>query len=136
MNYNTINFKISECKVPSVGIWWFYNDEVFYAATVPVEQGLRYGDCITGLHDHAETWDKLSKENKLLELPKSLRSEYFYIPRGRVVFHTDSKRFTILHGNLKKRQLERIRKYFCLTRKQTDYDTDFHYQEHKEDLFK
>lgn len=127
--------KVTQCTVPSVEIWWFYNNEIFYATPVPVEQELHYGDCITGTCDHAETWDKIEKENKLLELPESLRSEYFYIPRGRVVYHANTKRFTILYGNLQKRQLEKIRLYFCLPKDKTDYDTAFHYQEHTEDLF-
>ena len=42
------------CKTPSVGIWWFYYGEVLFADSVAVENGLPYGECITGLSDHAE----------------------------------------------------------------------------------
>ncbi len=56
-----------------------------------------------------------------------IRAEYFYIPRGRIVFHKDTGRYTILHGGLKKRELNKIRKFFCLPKELTDYDTDFHY---------
>ncbi len=65
---------------------------------------------------------------ELNKLPLILQSEYFYIPRGRVVFHKDTSRFTILHGGLKKRELNKIRKFFCLSKELTDFDTDFHYK--------
>lgn len=118
---------MDNCTVPSVGIWWFYYDNILFADPVDVKKGLLYGDCITGLSDHADFWDKLEVTGELLKLPFLLRSEYFFIPRGRVVFHKDSGRYTILHGGLKKRELNIIRKYFCLPKDKTDYDTDFHY---------
>ena len=118
---------MQECKVPSVGIWWFYYDHVLFADPVEVEKGIPYGDCITGLSDHAAYWDKLEKTEELGKIPPHLREEYFYIPRGRVVFHKDTGRYTILHGGLKKRELNKIQKYFCIPKELTDYDTDFHY---------
>ena len=36
-------------------------------------------------------------------------------------------RYTILHGGLKKRELNKIRKFFCITKELADFDTDFHY---------
>ena len=118
---------MQSCETPSVGIWWFYQDEVLFAAPVEVEKGLPYGDCITGLIDHTDFWDKLEASGELEKLPPILRSEYFSIPRGRVVFHKDTGRFTILHGGLKKSELNKIRKFFCLSKKLTDFNTDFHY---------
>ena len=56
-----------------------------------------------------------------------MRSEYFLIPRGRVVFHKNTGRFTILHGGLKKSELNKIRKFFSLPKELTDFDTDYHY---------
>lgn len=50
---------MENCTMPSVGIWWFYYDEVLFADPVGVEKGLPYGDCIAGLSDHADYWDKL-----------------------------------------------------------------------------
>ena len=95
------------CSTPSVGIWWFYYDNILYADPVAVENGIPYGDCITGLSDHADYWDKLEAAGELKKLPPLLRSEYFNIPRGRVVFHKDSGRYTILHGGLKKSDLNK-----------------------------
>lgn len=119
---------MQNCKTPSVGIWWFYYDEVIFAAPVEVEKGLPYGDCITGLIDHVDFWDKLEANGELQKLPKLLRSEYFYIPRGRVVYHKGTGRFTILHGGLRKNELNKICKFFCLQKKLTDFDTDYHYK--------
>lgn len=116
------------CKTPSVGIWWFYYDEVLFADAVAVENGLPYDECITGLLDHADFWEQLFEKGELNKLPLNLQSEYFYIPRGRVVFHKDTGRFTILHGGLKKRELNKIRKFFCLPKELSDSDTDFHYK--------
>ena len=115
------------CTTPSVGIWWFYYDDILFADPVEVAKGLPYGDCITGLTDHADFWDKLESTGELNKLPPLLRSEYFYIPRGRVVFHKDTGRYTVLHGGLKKRELNKICKYFALPKEITDFDTDFHY---------
>lgn len=118
---------MNNCIKPSVGIWWFYYDDVLFADPVEVEKGLPYGECITGLSDHADFWDKLEAAGELKKIPNFLRSEYFHIPRGRVVFHKDTGRFTILHGGLNKRELKKIRKFFCLPKELTDFDTDFHY---------
>ena len=118
---------MNNCIKPSVGIWWFYYEDVIFADPIEVEKGLPYGDCITGLSDHADFWDKLEDNRDLEKIPSFLRSEYFYIPRGRVVFHKDAERFTILHGGLKKSELNKIRNFFCLPKELTDFDTDFHY---------
>ena len=118
---------MESCTTPSVGIWWFYYDEVLFADPVEVEKGLPYGDCIAGLSDHADFWDKMEAAGELNKISPLLRSEYFYIPRGRVVFHVDTGRYTILHGGLKKRELNKIRKFFALPKVLTDFDTDFHY---------
>ena len=115
------------CSTPSVGIWWFYYDNILFADPVEVAKGLPYGDCITGLTDHADFWDKLESAGELNKLPPLLRSEYFYIPRGRVVYHKDTGRYTVLHGGLKKRELNIICKFFALPKEITDFDTDFHY---------
>ena len=81
---------MNTCTVPSVGIWWFYCDEILFADPVDAAHGLPYGECVTGLSDHADFWDKLEAAGELEKIPPLLRCEYFYIPRGRVVFHKDT----------------------------------------------
>lgn len=105
---------MQNCTKSSVGIWWFYCDKILFADSVEVEKGQPYSDCITGLSDHADFWDNLEASGELIKIPEHLRTEYFYISRGRVVFHKDTGRFTILHGGLKKTELNKIRKFFCL----------------------
>ena len=122
---------MTPCTSPSVGIWWFYYDDILFADPIEIEKGQPYGDCIIGLSDHADFWDKLETNGELNKIPAQLRSEYFYIPRGRVVFHKDTGRFTILHGGLKKSQLNKIRNFFALLKELTDFDTDYHYQMEK-----
>lgn len=112
---------------PQVGIFWIYKSRIFHAETVAVEDGTRYGDAIGGNADHADTWEKLRTCGKLSKLPENLSDEYFSIPRGRVVFHTDTGRYTILHGSLTARQIETVRKYFCLPEDLCDAETDLHY---------
>ncbi len=114
-------------ETPSVGIWWFYNNNIIFADPIEVEKGLPYGDCITGISDHSDFWDKLEAHGELEKLPLGLQSEYFYISRGRVVFHKNTGRFTVLHGGLKKSELNKICKFFCIPKEFTDFDTDFHY---------
>ena len=126
---------MQKCETSSVGIWWFYYNDVFFADPVEVEKGLPYGNCITGYTDHADVWDKLEVSGELAKLPTILRSEYFSIPRGRVVFHKDAGRFTILHGGLTTHELNKIRKFFCIPKELTDFDTDFHYTL-KPDIYK
>ena len=95
---------------PFLGIWWFYKNSLFYAEKTPLEEGEHYGDCIIGKADHAEIWDNLAQTGKLLELPIELRDEYFSIPRGRVVFHADTGRFSLLHGGFLKSSYRTLRR--------------------------
>ena len=84
---------------PKVGIFWFYKGKVIFSHAVSVDDGFLYGDAITGTRDHAEYWEELRKAGKLNVLDESLREEYFSIARGRVVFHTDTGKFSLYHGN-------------------------------------
>ena len=63
---------MNNCSKPSVDIWWFNYDVVLFADSIVVEKGLLYGDCITGLSDHADSWDKLEKNGELDKLPTFL----------------------------------------------------------------
>ena len=86
-------------KQALVGIWWFYGGRPIFVHSVPLSQGLHYGSAITGIKDHADYWEELQESGKLTALPVELRDEYFSIPRGRVIYHEDSKIFSVYHGN-------------------------------------
>ncbi|MBR1404825.1 MAG: hypothetical protein IJ558_11700 [Treponema sp.] len=112
-----------------VGIFWFYKDLPIFVHAVPLEQGEHYGEAITGTKDHADYWEELrSKIGWLSILPKQLQEEYFSIPRGRVVYHCDSERFFVYHGNnIGKQDLQKVAAVFCLPKDQTVFEEDVHY---------
>ena len=90
--------------------------------------GERYGDAITGVKDHADYWEELRCEGKLNALDEPLRDEYFSIPRGRVVYHSDTERFFVYHGNnVKKKDLRKVASFFNLPKGKTIFEQDFHY---------
>lgn len=39
--------------IPQVGIFWLYRHEIIFAHKVLLADGVRYGDAITGIKDHA-----------------------------------------------------------------------------------
>ena len=91
-------------------------------------QGEHYGAAITGIKDHADYWEELRKLGKLSILPQELREEYFSILRGRVVYHEDSKIFTVYHGNnISKKDLQKVRAVFNLPKNLMRFMQDIHY---------
>ena len=110
-----------------VGIFWFYKDLPMFVHAVPLEQGEHYGEAINGTKDHADYWEEL-RLGSLFVLPKQLQEEYFSIPRGRVVYHGDTERFFLYHGNnIKKHDLQKIAVVFCLPKDKTVFEEDLHY---------
>lgn len=87
---------------------------------LPAEICFPYHDMIDFSYYFRLMNDKLEAAGELEKIPPLIRAEYFYIPRGRIVFHKDTGRYTILHGGLKKRELNKIRKFFCLPKELTD----------------
>lgn len=113
---------------PKVGIFWFYEGKIIFFHAVPLDVGERYGDAITGVKDHADYWEELRCEGKLNVLDESLRDEYFSIPRGRVVYHSDTDSFFVYHGNnVKKKDLRKIASFFNLPKEKTIFEQDLHY---------
>ena len=86
------------------------------------------GEAITGTKDHADYWEELRSVGELSVLPHHLQDEYFSIPRGRVVYHTDTKKFYVYHGNnVTKSDLQKVTKLFCLPKESTSFEQDLHY---------
>ena len=126
-----VNTKL-RTSVPFVGIFWFYQGITLFPHAVPLEKGLPYGNAITGTKDHADYWDSLSS-GQLSFLPDSFREEYFSIPRGRVVYHSDTDKFFVYHGNnLKKKDLRLVAEAFCLPKEKTVFEKDLHYCDYDE----
>ena len=115
-------------NLPHVGIWWFYGGSPIFVHSVPLSQGLHYGDAITGIKDHAGYWEELRESGKLSDLPPKLHDEYFSIPRGRVVYHEATRIFTVYHGNnISKKELEMVRSIFDQPKHMTCFVQDIHY---------
>ena len=115
-------------KQPFVGIWWFYGGKPLFVHSVPLSLGNHYGDAVTGIKDHADYWEELGKSGALSIIPPEFRDEYFYIPRGRVVFHGDTESFTVYHGNnISKKDLRKVRSVFNLPKDRTFFEEDIHY---------
>lgn len=111
---------------PYVGIFWIYNGFVIFSHAVSVVEGLAYGTAITGIKDHADYWEETKNWHGFI--PEEFRNEYFSIPRGRVVYHSDTDKFYVYHGNnLKKTELNQIVELFCLPRNKTLFEKDIHY---------
>lgn len=107
--------------IPQVGIFWLYRHKIIFAHKVSLADGVRYGNAITGIKAHADYWKELRAKRELAQLPTELQDEYFSILRGRVVYHSDTDRFFIYHGNnATKRDLAKIR----ITPPPADFYTD------------
>ena len=114
--------------MPEVGIFWIYHGKIIFKDAISVENGFAYGDSITGFKSHAEYWEELDSKGKLSCIPPSLRTEYFNIPRGMVVYHRDTGRFCILHGNnISPWTLYSVASAFDLPKEKTFYEEDIHY---------
>ena len=123
--------------IPQDGIFWLYRHEIIFAHKVPLSCGLKYGDAITGTKDHADYWEELREIGKLTQLPTELQDEYFSIPRGRVVYHSDTDRFFIYHGNnVTKNDLAKICRDFNLPKAKTICEKDLHYCDLNNDEWK
>ncbi|MBO5137540.1 MAG: hypothetical protein J6B81_03465 [Spirochaetaceae bacterium] len=113
---------------PEVGIFWIYHGRIIFKNSVPVEQGIPYGEAINGHKDHCDYWDELDEQGKLEWLPLTFRSEYFSLPRGRVVYHRDTNSFCVLHGNnVSLWDLYCVTKSFNLPKSNTTFEQDIHY---------
>ncbi|MBQ2553335.1 MAG: hypothetical protein II563_10900 [Treponema sp.] len=113
---------------PKLGIFWFYDGEIIFSHAVCLVDGLHYGDAVTGVKDHADYWEELGRKGELDVLDESLREEYFSIPRGRVVYHSDSGQFFVYHGNnITRKDLRKVAVFFNLPKEKTVFEQDIHY---------
>ncbi|WP_296330566.1 hypothetical protein [uncultured Treponema sp.] len=118
----------NEFLSPAVGIFWLYQHEIVFSHFVPLAVGPHYGEAVTGTKDHADYWEELRNSGKLAVLPQALQEEYFSIPRGRVVYHSDTDTFFVYHGNnVSKSDLNKVCKLFNLPKQKTKFEQDFHY---------
>jgi hypothetical protein len=124
-------------RTPEIGIFWRVQTAkatpVLLADSVPLDQAERYGDFLTH-GGHYEFWSSMAElaasELRRRNLPDVAKwSEYEEWPRGRVVFHVLTNRFTIyadrkLQGA---KIIEQIVNRFMLPTDRVDVQGDPHY---------
>ena len=76
--------------MPQLGIFWVYLGQVFGRARALADGDESRPGLLDSPDDHVSLW-----ENAELRKPARLHSEYFDVPRGRVVFSTEEHRAII-----------------------------------------
>lgn len=110
--------------MPRVGIFWEVTGKILIDST-PVEDAEDYGDCKTYGRSHHEYWDHLVRTKVVPH------GDYEEHPRGRVVYNTKTRQYTIYADKCILRQkaaIKQIMREMHLPSKQTVTDTDYHYQ--------
>lgn len=131
--------------VPCVGIVWGIDDGRnplrLVTSLTPLSQAEPYGDCLThsaGHHDVWENWRGLGSAGLARKgLPTLIAwHEYEHFPRGRVVFHSGTCRFTLYADRkLQARSLvSAILHAFCLDPGLCDVRADLHYRSPQSNL--
>ena len=110
---------------PEVGIIWLVGGRLLYDTT-PLNDAGGYDKFKIHENDHFGYWDKLLEAR---EVPPG--TEYDDFPRGRVVYDTQERRFTLYLDKciLKKKALvSKIMADMHLPSENTDIETDSHYR--------
>jgi len=77
-------------KEPRVGIFWVLNGEPLIDSAL-LSDAEPYGDHLTHPRGHAAVWERFQQNGTA---PREM--EYEEAPRGRVMYNTKSRRFTLL----------------------------------------
>jgi hypothetical protein len=107
-----------------VGIFWVVNGKSLIDST-PLSEAEPYGDYLTHPRGHAEVWEQYQQTGAV---PSDIEYEEF--PRGRVMFDTRTKRFTLLadHCILKEKILVRKIMQAVHLPRNTELGADAHYR--------
>ena len=114
----------SKTPEPRVGIFWVVNGKSLIDST-PLSEAEPYGDYLTHPRGHAEVWEQYQQTGAV---PSDM--EYEESPRGRVMYNTKTRRFTLLADGciLKDKILVRkIMQALHLSRN-TELGADSHYR--------
>jgi len=117
-----------------IGIFWVY-DEVVFGKAINIDEGEEYVSGVVDSPDnHTDYWDTEKEHLKLF--PELRFSEYFEVPRGRVLFSRKEGQTNIYMDkvlfNDKTKQL--IKDFFQLNDTKTEWRTDHHYTTKEEEL--
>lgn len=111
--------------VPEVGIWWIHRGKAI-VSSVPFNEGIDYGDFVTGPTDHYRYWEQI---RRLVPGLKNL--EYDEVPRGRVAYRKPDRTFIILGSKAMLRDPKAvglIKSEFKLLGRKVVLDPDEHYE--------
>jgi hypothetical protein len=131
--------KESETESPLLGIFWGLQEGAeplrLVTDTTPLADGDRYGDFLTHAAGHLDVWEAWQRlgPNGLSKrgLPKAIAwHEYEHFPRGRVVYHCPTKRFTVYADRVLQSQavVAVILNAFRLPRSECAIKSDPHYR--------
>jgi hypothetical protein len=111
-------------REPHVGIFWVHNDKLVIDST-PLSEAEAYGDHLTHPRSHLEVWTLF---RRMSIVPTDV--EYEEPPRGRVVYNTKTRQFTLLADRciLKDKSLVQELMSAMGLKKTTKMGTDEHYR--------
>jgi len=111
-------------KEPRVGIFWVLNGEPLIDSA-PLPEAEPYGDHLTHPRGHAAVWERYQRGGIV-----SQEMEYEESPRGRVMYNTKTRRFTLLADRCILRDKDLVRKIKSQMNlpRNTERDTDSHYR--------
>ena len=126
-------------ETPCVGIFWGVRDGLaalhIVTDTTPLAEAESYGDFLThagGHHEVWEAWRRLGPVSLAARgLPRAIAwHEYEHFPRGRVVYHCPTARFTVYADRALQADtvMTRILDALRLERAQCDIKSDAHYR--------
>jgi hypothetical protein len=109
---------------PRVGIFWLVDGEPLIDSTA-LSEAEPYGDHLTHPRGHAEMWEQYQRGGLV-----SQEMEYEEPPRGRVIYHTKTRRFAFLADRciLRDKGVVRSIMFEMNLPTNTATDTDSHYR--------
>jgi hypothetical protein len=109
---------------PRVGIFWLVDGKPLIDST-SLSEAEPYGDHLTHPRGHAEMWGQYQRGGLV-----SQEMEYEEPPRGRVIYHTKTRRFTFLADRCILRDKNVVRGIMSELKlpRNTETDTDNHYR--------
>lgn len=113
--------KLADKEHQMVGIFWLIEDRLVLDTSL-LSEAEPYGDCLTHGNSHIDFW---TVQQGLGTVSRHI--EYEEYPRGRVVFNTRTKRFTLYADRCilaRKSVVSEIKKTMHLPNGQTDVMTD------------
>lgn len=112
--------------MPHIGIFWVHNGHVFGKARGLSEGIQTLPNCLDSPDDHVSVWE-ISALRK--NYPDLRDSEYFDVPRGRVIFNTKTETAIIYLDKFLSSRCARdqILEFFDLTASKISWKNDSHY---------